>query len=1013
MSKNIYFHVIFVCFVFISNCFAGSDLPYKEGELFVRFAPKADGKQLTATEKNHRLTSISGGTVKKSFNLVPGLTVVKLPENSSVEKTLPVLKSAREILYVEPNYKIKLFSTTPNDPNFVYQWGLHNGTTGHDIHAPEAWDTIHDACDIIVAVIDTGVYYTHPDIAANIWNDGSGHHGYDFFNNDNDPLDDCYHGTHVAGIIGSRGNNGVGVTGVCWNVKIMVLKILNSGGSWDPYGWEDDAIAAIQYAVQYGAKVLNNSWGWTADPSQAVKNAIEAADAAGVLFIAAAGNDGYDNDGSSPAYPASYDCSNIISVMATDNTDDMAYYSNYGLTTVDLAAPGGEGRQNAYAILSTFPTYQTPGMSYYGFYTTNYETISGTSMAAPHVAGACALVWAAHPNLTHLQVKDVIMQSVDPLASLNGLCVTGGRLNLFNAVTATIPPLYLTKTDNAPADGVKPNDRLTYTINYNDAEQTLTNVVLTDTLPAEVLHADVAPSGNGDYNSVTHKVTWTIDSLSPGDSGSVTVTVTVGNTMPSAGHLTNTAKIRADGVSEISAVRQTPYYYMVHNVDQNRWYHTIQSAIINSETFNGDELVAYPGIYGNINFGSKVLTLRSINPNAPLIVAQTIIEGSGSAAVTFNNNNSTINGFTITSADNDDGIYCTGSGSDPNIKNCVIRDNFYGIYCDNSSAPTITNCVIKDNAAGIQCESTGQAKILNNLIVNNGTEDYGSGIVLSYIAADTVIRNNTICGNHYGIYLYGYDEPNISNCIIRGNTNDMDYADIPFDTVNYCCLSTTYEGQDNIAADPCFINASAGDYRLKFLSPCVDAGNPTFTPGENETDVYNSYRLLDGDRDGTARIDIGAAELFLQDFNKDRIVNFLDFSLLANVWQTSWTGNNSKDMYDINNDNQIDTKDLGLFTASWLDGTAGQQFAAAEPQTIQPLLYLTYDANTPPDANGEVIVYVHTAVSLVSMEMRASVVGDANIISAMSTADCNQYGWDSQYSDDPNIDDSNGIVQIT
>ncbi|MFA6426746.1 MAG: S8 family serine peptidase, partial [Phycisphaerae bacterium] len=972
-KKTIYFYITIVCFAITSNCFADSDMPYKEGELLVRFSPKANGSLKTKAEHNQILSSINAGEIKHSYKRIQGLTLVKLPKNSKVADALSKLKGKGEFLYVEPNYKIKLLSTTPNDPCFVYQWGLHNGMTGHDIHAPEAWDIIHDAPNIIVAVTDTGIC-THSDLSQNMWvnqaelngapnvdDDGNGYqddkYGWDFTGEDpgdkdpNDYLNEngMYYGhsTHVAGIIGAHGNDGTGVTGVCWNVKIMNLKIFPDSGD----AFIADAIDAIEYAIDKGAKVINASWGIGSNYSQSLKDEIEDADAAGVLFIAATGNSGSDNDASHD-YPASYDCSNIISVMATDNTDGITYYTNYGATTVDLAAPGSN-------ILSCLPG-------------DNYGNRSGTSMAAPHVAGACALVWAAHPNLTHLQVKDVIMQSVDPLASLNGLCVTGGRLNLFNAVTATIPPIYLTKTDNAPADGVKPNDRLTYTINYNDAEQTLTNVVLTDTLPAEVLHTDVAPSGNGDYNSITHEVTWTIGTLAPGDSCSVTVTVTVGNTMPSAGHLTNTAKIRADDVNEISAVRQTPYYYMVHNVDQNRWYHTIQSAIINLTTVNGDEIVVYPGTYTEaVNFGSKVLTLRSTNPNDPLIVAQTIIEGSGSAAVTFNNNNSTINGFTITSADDDDdGIYCTGSGSDPNIKNCVIRDNFYGIYCDSSSAPTIANCIIKDNATGIQCESTGQAKIINNLIVNNGTEDSGSGIVLSYIAADTVIRNNTICGNYYGIYLYGYDEPNISNCIIRGNTSDMDYADIPFDTVNYCCLGESYEGQDNIAADPCFINASAGDYRLKFLSPCVDAGNPNFTPGENETDVYNSYRLLDGDRDGTAVIDIGASELFLQDFNADRIVNFLDFSMFANVWQTSWTGNNSNDMYDINNDNQIDTKDLNLFTASWLNGTAGQQFAAAEPQTIQPLLYLTYDANTPPDANGEVIVYVHTAVSLVSMEMR-------------------------------------------
>ncbi|MFA6187228.1 MAG: S8 family serine peptidase, partial [Phycisphaerae bacterium] len=447
-KKIIYLYITILCFAFFSNCFAASDLPYKEGELIVKFAPKTNGKQKTAQEHNKILSSLNAGTVKKSLKLVPGLTLVKLPQGHKVADSLSKFKGKSEILYVEPNYKIKLYSTTPNDPCFTYQWGMHNtdpnyGTPDADIDASEVWGIIHDACDIIVAVIDTGVNYTHPDLAANMWTDANGHHGYDFVNNDNDPNDDLGHGTHCAGIIGARGNNATGVAGVCWNVKIMALKFINSSG----YGWSYDAIECINYAVQWGAKVLSNSWGYDQDNQyltnvQALKDAIDSANANGVLFIAAAGNypqtPWFDND-ADPVYPANFDCSNIISVMATDRYDSISYFSHYGLTTVDLGAPGTN-------ILSTFPTYQTDYMLLYGF-STDYETISGTSMAAPHVAGACALVWAAHPNLTHLQVKDVIMQSVDPLASLNGLCVTGGRLNLFNAVTATIPPLYLTKTD--------------------------------------------------------------------------------------------------------------------------------------------------------------------------------------------------------------------------------------------------------------------------------------------------------------------------------------------------------------------------------------------------------------------------------------------------------------------------------------------------------------------------------------------------------------------------------------
>jgi len=479
-NKNIYLYTTIVYFIFISNCFASSELPYKEGELLVRFAPKINGAQHSTAERNQILSSLNSGEVKRSYKRVSGLTLVKLPEGQKVADALSKFEGKGEFLYVEPNYKIKLCSTTPSDPNFVQQWAMHNtgqngGTPDADIDGPEAWDIIHDACDIIVAVLDTGIDRTHPDLVANMWvnpgeipgnginddgnYDSEGHpliddvYGWDFADNDADPSDYYPHGTHVAGIIGARGNNGIGVAGICWNVKIMNLKIFPA---YSNNGFIADAISAIDYAIDKGAKVLNNSWS-SGYYSQPLKDAIDDANDAGVLFIAAAGNadeDEYgnpiDNDGSypSPTYPASYDCNNIISVMATNHNDQPTYYSNYGYTRVDLAAPGGEQFYSGDpgGILST-----VPGNA--------YEFYQGTSMAAPHVAGACALVWAAHPNLTHLQVKDAIMQSVDHLTSLSGLCVAGGRLNLFNAVHAvTGSPIYLTQTDDANAGGVKSGD---------------------------------------------------------------------------------------------------------------------------------------------------------------------------------------------------------------------------------------------------------------------------------------------------------------------------------------------------------------------------------------------------------------------------------------------------------------------------------------------------------------------------------------------------------------------------
>jgi hypothetical protein len=274
-------------------------------------------------------------------------------------------------------------------------------------------------------VIDTGIDYLHPDLAENMWtnpgeiagngidDDGNGFvddvYGWDFANDDNDPTDGHYHGTHCAGTVAGVGDNGIGVAGVMWHAQLVALKFLSDGGS----GTTTDAIDAVNYANAMGIHITSNSWGG-GGYSQGLYDVI----AEGGLFIAAAGNSGVDND-LSPHYPSSYACDNIIAVAATDHSDLLASFSCYGLTSVDLGAPGVD----VYSC--------SPGNS--------YQYLSGTSMATPHVSGAAGLVWSYNPMLTALEIKDLLLQSVDPVSSLNGRVVTGGRLNVAAALDGAGP----------------------------------------------------------------------------------------------------------------------------------------------------------------------------------------------------------------------------------------------------------------------------------------------------------------------------------------------------------------------------------------------------------------------------------------------------------------------------------------------------------------------------------------------------------------------------------------------
>ncbi len=383
--------------------------------ILVRFTQPLTQAQLQTKASQLGLAKV------RSFAIAP-VHVMKIDDGMTVSQKIEQVRADASVVYAEPNFKVQSFRT-PNDPNYASLWGMRNtgqtgGTPGADISAEDAWDRTTGSMTPIVAIIDSGIDYRHPDLAANMW-EGI---GYDFANDDDDPMDDHGHGTHVAGTVGAVGNNGVGVAGVAWRTRLMALKFLTAGGG----GFTDDAIAAIEYAVANGAKISNNSWGGYGY-SQALFDAIQAAGNAGHLFIAAAGNSNFSND-ILPAYPASYPLPNIISVASMDHNGNRSTFSNYGVNTVHLAAPGS-------SIFSTMPN-------------SSYGSMSGTSMAAPHVAGVASLVLSQNPGASYTALRAAILNSVTPASNWVDFVMTGGLLNAGGAVGGAGTPVLLFTFDD-------------------------------------------------------------------------------------------------------------------------------------------------------------------------------------------------------------------------------------------------------------------------------------------------------------------------------------------------------------------------------------------------------------------------------------------------------------------------------------------------------------------------------------------------------------------------------------
>lgn len=434
---------------------------------------KANQSKAPAAVQGEYIVKMKGQTLNKSVlarlgdykEVIQAEAGTFVVVKSASAKSLSALRSMDEVEYVEPNYLYQAIKSapalpgtfspvvseyfsrnTPTDPQYGKLWGLENtganepdklgnissnrGVKGADVNALAAWDITTGSKKVVVAVIDTGIDWNHPDLKNQMWtnkgeipgdgidNDGNGYiddvHGWNASANNGSPMDGNAHGTHCAGTIGAEHNNGIGVAGVMADVELMAVKFLTDSGS----GSLADAIKAIDYATKMNVDIMSNSWGGGGF-SQALEDSIKRANEKGIVFTAAAGNDGTNND-SAPHYPSNYQVDNVISVASHTAQDNLSSFSCYGRNTVHVAAPGSN-------ILSTTPNNQ-------------YKVFSGTSMATPHVTGVVGLLIAQEGRINPKALRERLIKTSTPAAGYRRKVVANGRVNAYNFLTNTRIP---------------------------------------------------------------------------------------------------------------------------------------------------------------------------------------------------------------------------------------------------------------------------------------------------------------------------------------------------------------------------------------------------------------------------------------------------------------------------------------------------------------------------------------------------------------------------------------------
>ncbi|WP_455223189.1 S8 family serine peptidase [Kaarinaea lacus] len=753
---------------------------HKRGELLIKYK---EGTSDALIERVNRRLGIPGekkidGSSRRrnarraARSRVDNWRKVTLRPGVDVEQVIEMYANDPNIEYVEPNYEVSI-EIQPNDNRFSELWGMHNigqtgGTPDADIDAPEAWDKFTGADSTIVAVIDTGVDYDHEDLADNMWvnideipdngldDDGNGYvddiYGYDFFNQDSDPFDDHGHGTHCAGTIAGLGDNVTGVTGVNWRTRIMALKFLAAGG----YGYIEDAIEAVRYAISMGANIMSNSWGG-GGYSQIMADAISDANDAGIVFIAAAGNNSTNNDAYAH-YPASYHFPNVISVAATDHNDELATFSNYGIETVHLSAPGVN-------ILSTVPLSGCVLCDASG-----YLSISGTSMATPHVAGAAALLLGMQPELDPIDVRNLIMDTADRIENLSDKTISGARLNI-NSMISAIPSVQYLPLIYPKRRSVRSGESTTFDIDVKSFGTFSGPVALAVESPdpqniSISIEPNVVIPPAGESVHATMTVSTLVDAYDGDYDLLIRATDESGNEQATKTRLVVDAIYMLPG--DIGG-----YVTKDITLKANSDYHVISDLIVN------------PGATITIEEGAHI----TFDSNARLkIEGGLVISGTEENPVTFTSSSAN------PTPGNWYGIYISNSAVTSEIRHVVVEWSNWGIFVEGSDV-SISDSIVRDfQTSGISLMWGASGEVRNNIVQRAGwpgtgiqVQDSNNVILqgndiqnvytgLAFIGrVDTLVIGNNVQNNNAGISISSAE----SNVIIRdGNVISNNYTGI-------------------------------------------------------------------------------------------------------------------------------------------------------------------------------------------------------------------------------------------